>query len=210
MKRYAFLAWAGAFFSLAYLNWGCSGGAQFAGGARWPTRTITYQIVREGTVANVRSKDPTRLVPVETRKLSDAEAQPYEWAIEQINAEGVVKLLPLPLDAPWPGADIVIYGGELEDAKAWGEAQPHVDPATGYIDRVRCIVPNLPVADERMRRAAALHELLHAVGLDHTWNPTDIMYQQWFLQPVVGVTPQARQRLKDLYATSTDSLKGSL
>src|SRR5437016_9912199 len=75
-------------------------------------------------------------------------------------------------------ADIRVYfngaGGN------YGETRPHVN-AAGFIDGAEvAILADVPIEDVMTKRIiaylTALHELGHAIGLDHTTNFTDIMY----------------------------------
>src|SRR5471032_742485 len=62
----------------------------------------------------------------------------------------------------------------------YGETRPHVNPATGLIDRadvaILADVPVDPLTKQIVAYLTALHELGHAIGLDHTTNFSDIMY----------------------------------
>jgi len=63
----------------------------------------------------------------------------------------------------------------------YGETLPHVNPSTGLIDHAEvAILGDVPIADPMTKQIiaylTALHELGHAIGLEHTTNFTDIMY----------------------------------
>ena len=62
----------------------------------------------------------------------------------------------------------------------YGETRPHVN-AAGFLDAAEvAILADVPIEDVMTKRIiaylTALHELGHAIGLDHTTNFTDIMY----------------------------------
>jgi len=62
----------------------------------------------------------------------------------------------------------------------YGETRPHVN-AAGFIDAAEvAILADVPIQDLMTKKIiaylTALHELGHAIGLDHTTNFTDIMY----------------------------------
>lgn len=166
---------------------GCSGGARFAEGARWPTRTITYSIAQAGQATDID------LRPVSVRPLAPVEVDAYREAIGKWAAVGAVRLVE-DNAAPWPGAQVIIYGVESLPGTDVGEALPHVDQQTGNIDRVRILVPP-PTKSERERRLAALHEVGHALSLDHTHEARAVMYRSWFLLSLIEVTPWDAERL---------------
>jgi hypothetical protein len=75
-------------------------------------------------------------------------------------------------------ADIQVFFNRADGN--YGETRPHVDPATGFIDRadvaIAADVPVDPLTRQIVAYLTALHELGHAIGLDHTTNFSDIMY----------------------------------
>lgn len=170
---------------------GCSGGARFAEGARWPSRTITYSIAQSGTATDID------LRPISVRPLAPVEVDAYHEAIGKWAAVGAVRLVE-DNTAPWPGAQVIIYGVESLPGGAVGEALPHVDQQTGNLDRVRILVPP-PTKGERERRLAALHEVGHALSLDHTHEARAVMHPRWFLLSLVEVTRWDAERLRGAF-----------
>lgn len=114
----------------------------------------------------------------------------------------------------------------VESTDAYGETYPHVNLRTGFIDRAEVrIAASIPGDDLRRGIVAyltALHELGHAVGLEHTLAFDDIMYTfhlpddgaRYFAryraqvravndiggQAASGLSPDDVRRVRELYA----------
>ncbi len=86
----------------------------------------------------------------------------------------------------------------------YGETLPHVDAATGLIDRadvaIAADVPVDPLTRQIVAYLTALHELGHAIGLEHTATFSDIMYL--FRQP--GDGPRYFDNYRSLVRSSGD------
>ena len=99
-------------------------------------------------------------------------------------------------------ADIQIFF--VRDSNNYGETLPHVDAATGLIDRadvaIAADVPVDPMTRQIVAYLTALHELGHAIGLEHTANFSDIMYL--FRQP--GDGPRYFDNYRSLLRSSGD------
>jgi len=122
-------------------------------------------------------------------------------------AAGRVALEPAPrVD----GADVRVrfLGGD----GIYGETMPHVDARTGMIVDAEVIINSDPPDDPLLQRIViyltALHELGHALGLDHTDDFSTIMYR--FRRPDDGARyfGAYRQRLRSMDDVASASATG--
>ena len=86
----------------------------------------------------------------------------------------------------------------------YGETLPHVNGSTGLIDRadvaIAAFVPGDEVTRQIVAYLTALHELGHAIGLEHTTTFSDIMYL--FRRPDDG--PRYFSAYRSLLRTAAD------
>lgn len=79
-----------------------------------------------------------------------------------------------------------------------GHAEHVYDSRTGEIRNVLVTLPD-QLPDPRVRRRVILHELCHALGLDHDGDPTSVMYAKILPERTQALTPCDAVRLRRTY-----------